>query len=1184
MKLVLILMIKNESKILRRCLEAVSNIVDGFCICDTGSTDNSVEIAEEFLKNKVGNVSVEPWRNFGHNRTMSFVNARKYISGIGWDLNKVYGLLLDADMVFVPGKIREQNLTEIGYKIIQKNGGLVYHNCRFIRFDYDWKCLGVTHEYWSGPVVDLPESVCFIDDRNDGGCKHDKFERDIKLLEQGLVDEPENVRYMFYLAQTLKCIGKFSESIKFYKKRIRAGGWDEELWHSYYSIGDCWKHLGDLIKFEEYMQKAYKFRPCRTETIYKLAEHYRVTGDHYKAYHYIQIGLKTPFPKNDVLFIENGVYNGLFDYEASIVDYYIHPDRGLKSSMTALIKTDHMQQNIVSNLKFYVKPIPAVIEPLTLPSPFGPNFTPSAISLDTYPMANVRYVNYLPPEDGNYRTRDGSSIQTKNAYINLETGECSPFMTELPVPYESYVKGLEDLRLYRKNDKLYFTATSCREYIENKVCIVHGEYDVENKSYDNVAPIQSPINSDCEKNWVNIPGTDDFIYSWHPLRIGKIREDKFYFSKEIETPPVFSLFRGSAPPILIDNVWWTLVHFVEYCQPRKYYHCIVQLEQKSFKVLKVSLPFVFKELGIEFCISVKNAGENLEFYSSFTDTCPSKVIAPKTNFEWIKISDPTKTIPNLLNNSITPNTTFVTALINLNEDRPEKKDIDSYLKNFKNLADTSLLFHVFISSSFEEKFKEKYSSYKNIYYEILNLEDLEVYKELDGVDFEKPSVIIEHAKQTINYNKMNNSKIEFVKRSIDKNIYNTKNYAWIDFGIDYVIKNKEVYNSLTEIVLSSSGIIIPTIWDRSKERADDFNHINWRFCGGFFIGDKISLIDFYNLYRKEFKKLILDKKVLPCEASVWAYFEEFFGWNIKGYISDHNDTMLQIPKKYIGFHSTIVTMFFNLKKLPDSTPNLRPIEFYLEHGRPTLTLPYPMVIFCDEETRPLLEKIRGDLPTTYVEKNITEYDYFKQLYPKVVENRKVIPSSDPRNTSSYFLTSLFKIFAINSAKQSKYYPETTHYFWLDVGGSHVMRGFPDAVCKILDNPRSKISCGYIHYRSDSELYPMKEFMKYGGKCCIGSGCFSVESLYTECFYNDIFEILDKQIDLGIGHAEEQCMVYTYSRHPEWFNLYFADYYSLITNYHATIEDIQCVQSNFIENARNAGRIDLVELAINSIKK
>jgi len=139
---------------------------------------------------------------------------------------------------------------------------------------------------------------------------------------------------------------------------------------------------------------------------------------------------------------------------------------------------------------------------------------------------------------------------------------------------------------------------------------------------------------------VNIPGTDEFIYSWHPLRIGKICEDKFYFLKEIETPPVFSLFRGSAPPILIDNVWWTLVHFVEYCQPRKYYHCIVQLEEKSFRVLKVSLPFVFESIGIEFCISGRLYKNSLEYYFSSWDKNSSKVTIPLTNFQWISIGEP----------------------------------------------------------------------------------------------------------------------------------------------------------------------------------------------------------------------------------------------------------------------------------------------------------------------------------------------------------------------------------------------------------------------------------------------------------------------------------------------------------------------------------------------------------------
>ena len=70
----------------------------------------------------------------------------------------------------------------------------------------------------------------------------------------------------------------------------------------------------------------------------------------------------------------------------------------------------------------------------------------------------------------------------------------------------------------------------------------------------------------------------------------------------------------------------------------------------------------------------------------------------------------------------------------------------------------------------------------------------------------------------------------------------------------------------------------------------------------------------------------------------------------------------------------------------------------------------------------------------------------------------------------------------------------------------------------------------------------------------------------------------------MGHAEEQCMVYSYSRNSHWFNLYFADYYSLITNYHETVEDIDCVQNHFIRNATNAKRMDLVELAVRSIKK
>ena len=43
-KIALNMIVKNESKIIIRLLESVLPIVDSYCICDTGSTDDTKEI------------------------------------------------------------------------------------------------------------------------------------------------------------------------------------------------------------------------------------------------------------------------------------------------------------------------------------------------------------------------------------------------------------------------------------------------------------------------------------------------------------------------------------------------------------------------------------------------------------------------------------------------------------------------------------------------------------------------------------------------------------------------------------------------------------------------------------------------------------------------------------------------------------------------------------------------------------------------------------------------------------------------------------------------------------------------------------------------------------------------------------------------------------------------------------
>ena len=640
-------MIRNEERILKRCLEAVEHLVDAFCICDTGSNDKTCEIAEEFLKTHRGCLTKTEWRDFGHNRTLSFQAAQNFCRDNDYNLNQTYGLLLDADMVFVPGKLLEQDLNEIGYTVIQCAGHLEYPNCRLVRMDYHWRCAGVTHEYWDGPTSHLPKSVCYIDDRNDGGCKSDKFERDARLLEKGLEEEPENVRYMFYLAQTYHSLGRWRDSIKMYKRRIAAGGWEEEIWYSHYMIAQCHQVMGNIEKFEEWMLRAYKRRHWRAEPIYKLAKYFRERSEHFKAYYYVKLGQRIKIP-DDSLFIEKDIYNGLFDYEATILDYYIFPDKttGLVDSMKYL--TNQYNDNVVSNLKFYAQPISSTHEPMDIPKDlFGQDFHPTSVCLYTknaLMYANLRYVNYaIDPSNGSYKMmQDGvlsgdHAVRTQNAWCNLETKQIQRMNQDtIDLPRrDTHIRGLEDIRIFEKADGLYFMATTL-EYTPN-IRIMYGRYHHDTGAYSECKMIESPTGASCEKNWLGIPFTDDIIYNWSPLQIGRIEGNALNIHTRHETPKFFSHIRGSAVPFRINNELWVMTHFVEYSAPRKYYHLFVVLDANSYKPLRWSLPFVFGSATIEYCLGAIWVPNGILCTYSTMDDNPKKLIIQPSDLKWMEV-------------------------------------------------------------------------------------------------------------------------------------------------------------------------------------------------------------------------------------------------------------------------------------------------------------------------------------------------------------------------------------------------------------------------------------------------------------------------------------------------------------------------------------------------------------------
>lgn len=217
---------------------------------------------------------------------------------------------------------------------------------------------------------------------------------------------------------------------------------------------------------------------------------------------------------------------------------------------------------------------------------------------------------------------DGSTVQMKDSSITLPRR-----------PH--YILGVEDVRLYRDADGevRFFGVTS--EYSE-KIRILSGVCDLETGEYRTPVVLESPLNADCEKNWIPVNGTDDVIYSWNPLRIGQIEGNQLVFKQTLKTPDFFRHLRGSAVPIRVNDELWCLVHYVHHSSPRKYYHCIVKLDA-TYKPTSISLPFVLRKEGIEYCLSMTYGKNELEFIFSSWDDNPCSTRVPLEVLEWIQV-------------------------------------------------------------------------------------------------------------------------------------------------------------------------------------------------------------------------------------------------------------------------------------------------------------------------------------------------------------------------------------------------------------------------------------------------------------------------------------------------------------------------------------------------------------------
>lgn len=351
------MIVRNEAAVISRCLESVRPYISHWTICDTGSTDRTPELIEEFMAEAgiPGKLYRDAWINFGHNRSLSVERARGTAD---------YHLLLDADMILQTAEDYQRQsfqssesteatthfgteaanglfdqLTEDAY-LLPFAGSIDYSVIRLVSDQHSWQYLGSTHEYvfsrTANPPVKLPGIL--IKHFEDGGSRSEKYERDIRLLtedyKRGMAehkDDPgvrseqneENVytvnlpRTAFYLAQSYRDSMQYEKALDWYEKRAVMGGWEEETWAALYQLG----RIQELLNYDwriilnSYLQ-AYNYRPWRLEPVYRIARFYREHQQWSLGYLFARLIVEVGYPE-DILFVERAIY------ERQLVEEYV---------------------------------------------------------------------------------------------------------------------------------------------------------------------------------------------------------------------------------------------------------------------------------------------------------------------------------------------------------------------------------------------------------------------------------------------------------------------------------------------------------------------------------------------------------------------------------------------------------------------------------------------------------------------------------------------------------------------------------------------------------------------------------------------------------------------------------------------------------------------------------------------
>ncbi len=211
-KIGLVMIVKNESRSLDKCLISAKKLVDEIYITDTGSTDNTLEIAQKYN----AHISEFKWCN-------DFSAARNFAlrqSSCDWNL------VLDADEYLVSGNRKDilkfiEAGTHVGaierHDSYREDNGEISQSCIFTTrlIPKEAYYAGKVHEQVLCPLPIAPLPLVFD---HDGYLHGGKGERNLTILLEELEENPKDPYILYQVARTLWLMKDYLNADQYFAK------------------------------------------------------------------------------------------------------------------------------------------------------------------------------------------------------------------------------------------------------------------------------------------------------------------------------------------------------------------------------------------------------------------------------------------------------------------------------------------------------------------------------------------------------------------------------------------------------------------------------------------------------------------------------------------------------------------------------------------------------------------------------------------------------------------------------------------------------------------------------------------------------------------------------------------------------------------------------------------------------